>query len=182
MPRLQSILYLVLLSALTPTLGQGQTAERLSFQLFLSELRPGTMAIKQHCALVFPDHRFHLETASIKHGRDLDRKVYEGDLSEADWRALGAILDAKELKGLKVAPALTSPVMQDVHIFNISVARDGKFQNLEFLNDKSRKPYDSELKPLLQWWKSLNHRHIPESHAPPNRQCALSNNNSLFAQ
>jgi hypothetical protein len=182
MPRLQWILPLILLSGLAPGMGLAQTAGGLPFQLFLSEVRPGAMATEERCTLIFPDHRFHHETASIRHGRDLERKVYEGELPEDDWRAFSAILDSKELRDLNVPRPLPAPVMQDVHILNISVAREGKFQNLEFLNDKGRKPYDSQLKPLLQWWKSFNHRPLPESHAAPNRQCSLNNNNLLFAQ
>ncbi|MBZ5596746.1 MAG: hypothetical protein LAN83_00355 [Acidobacteriia bacterium] len=173
---------MVLLLGFAPGMGQGQTANGPPFQLFLSEVQPGAMATEQRCTLVFPDRRFHYETASTKRGREFGRKVYEGELPDADWRALTAILDSEELRKLNVPRALPSPVMQDVHIFNISVAREGKFQNLEFLNDKSRKPYDSELKPLLQWWKSFNHRHMSESHAAPSHQCSLDINSTLFAQ
>src|SRR2546421_4568686 len=32
------------------------------------------------------------------------------------------------------------------------------FQNMEFINDSSRKPYDSQLKPLFHFWKSMRSR------------------------
>jgi len=37
---------------------------------------------------------------------------------------------------------------------------------MEFMDDNSRKPYDVQLKPLLQWWKSTRNRHVAASEAP----------------
>ncbi|SRR5713101_5021101 len=182
MPRLVSILCWILLPGLAMAGGPEQSSNRSAFRLRLSEVRPGGMATDQRCTLIFPDRRFHHETASSRLGRDLERKVYEGELSEADWNALTGILDRKEFHDLAV-PRIAPPlVMPDLHIYTISVARDGKFQNMEFLTDKSRKPYDSELKPLLQWWKSFYGRRMLESQAPPDAQCSPDNNSALFTE
>jgi len=182
MLRFRSILRLTLESWLIAAVALAQHSDGPAFRLVLTEVRPGNMATQLRCTLVLRDHHFHHETASITPNRDSERKVYEGELSDGEWSALNAILDGKSLRDLNVPRAFAPPVMQDVHILNISVGRESKFQNLEFLNDKSRKPYDSELKPLLQWWKSFNHRHMTESHAAPNSQCAPNQNNTLFAQ
>jgi hypothetical protein len=71
--------------------------------------------------------------------------------------------------------------MEDVHAYYISVAREKKFQNMEFLNNQSRKPYESQLKPLLQWWKRLRNAHMPESNAPPESRCVLDSTHAVFA-
>jgi hypothetical protein len=182
LPRPRSILCWILLPGLALAAGPEQSSHDSAFRLLLSEVRPGGMATDQRCTLIFADHRFHHETASSKLGRELARKVYEGELSGADWNALAGILDRKEFHDLAVPRIAPPPVMPDLHIYTISVARDGTFQNLEFLTDKSRKPYDSELKPLLQWWKSFYGRRMPESHAPPDGHCSPDNNNALFTE
>jgi hypothetical protein len=176
------VLSWILFSGLALVAGSDQSAQISAFRLLLSEVRPGGMATDQRCTLVFPDHRFHHEIASRHHGRDVERKVYEGELSEADWDTLAEILDRKEFQDLNVPRTVPPLVMQDVHVYAISVAREGNFQNMEFLTDKSRKPYDSQLKPLLQWWKSFYGRHMSESNAPPDRRCSMDTNDAVFTQ
>lgn len=169
---------LVLLAAV----GLCQAANRPGFLLFLSEVRVGGMVSDHRCTLIFPDRRFHHEVATLKHGREFSRKVYEGELSEGSWNELAGVLEDKRFKGLAVPRTLSPAVMEDSHVYTISVARDGKFQNMEFLNDKGRKPYDAELKPLLQWWKSFTHQHLTESQAAADSQCSLNAASAVFSQ
>lgn len=176
------VLLWMLILGLAPVAGSDQSAQSSAFRLLLSEVRPGGMATDQRCTLVFPDHRFHHEVATRHHGRDVERKVYEGELSEVDWNTLAEILDRKEFQDLNVPRTVPPLVMQDVHVYAISVARAGDFQNLEFLTDKSRKPYESQLKPLLQWWKSFYSKHMPASGAPPNQRCSMDTKDAVFAQ
>jgi hypothetical protein len=97
-------LCVVLVAGLMATPGSSQPANGgSSVRLLLSEVQAGTMASEQYCTLVFADHRFHSEKANRKLGKDRDRKVYEGKLSEADWDALSGILDSKEFRELNVA-------------------------------------------------------------------------------
>lgn len=182
MPRELPILCLILLSGLAALAGSDQPPNKTAFRLLLSEVQPGSMATQQQCTLVFTDRRFHHETASRKRGRDFDRKVYESELSEGDWNALSAILDSKEFRDLNVPRGVPPLVMQDSHIYTISVAREGRFQNMEFLDKKSRKPYESQLKPLFEWWKSMRGRHMSESPAPADGHCSLENNDAIFSQ
>jgi len=167
---------------LATTAASGQASNPPALRLLLSEVQPGSLSTEQYCTLVFVDRHFHMEKATLQHGRDSDRKVYQGELSEADWNALGGILDSKEFRELKVPQNVSPLVVQDSHPYNISVARDGDFQNLEFLNGKSLKPYEPQIKPLLQWWKSLRGRRLPESHTPADPRCALDNAHAVFSQ
>lgn len=148
----------------------------------LSEVQAGAMQAQQYCTVVFADHRFHYERASLHHGKDMERKIYEGEFSEADWNALSGILENKEFRDLNVPREVAPLVMQDSHVYTISVARDAHFQNMEFLNNKSRKPYESRLKPLLEWWKSFRGGHLPESKAPPDANCSLDSEHAVFSQ
>src|SRR5208282_5835326 len=148
---------------LAATAGSAQQLAHAALRVFLNEVQPGTMSAPQYCTLVYNDHRFHTERADIKRGRDTDRKVYEGQLSDTDWNTLVAIIDAKDFRDLNVPRTVSPLVMQDTHPYTISVARDNDFQNMEFLDNKSLKPYESQVRPLLQWWNSFRGRHAPES-------------------
>lgn len=143
-------------------------------RLLLYEDRPGSMASEQYCLLVFADHRFHAEKAIRRLGRDQDRNVYEGQLSDNDWNTLSSMIDSDGFRKLNVPRNSAPPVVQDAHTYAISVARNNSFQNMEFLDNKSRKPYEAQLKPLLQWWKSVRGRHMTESGVPDNRCAATS--------
>ena len=181
MTRPMTIFCVVLGISLAANAGPNEAAKGAALRLFLSEVQTGTMATEQYCMLVFVDHHFHAEKANRKMGRDRVRRVYEGQLSEADWSALGGILDSKEFRELKVPASVAPLVVENSHPYTISVARDKGFQNMEFLNNHSRKPYESQLKPLLQWWKSLRSAHLPESNASPDSRCSLDSTNAIFS-
>ncbi len=177
------IAFLFLLGlGLAATTGSSQPSPRATLKLFLNEVQPGVMSAPQYCTLVFADRHFHTEKADIKQGRDFDRKVYEGQLSDTDWSALVAIIDSQGFRDLKVPQTVPPLVMQDTHPYTISVARDKNFQNMEFLDNKSLKPFESQIKPLLQWWKLLRGRRDPESSSPPDARCALDSTHAIFTQ
>jgi hypothetical protein len=167
---------------LATTASSGQVPAKPAIRLLLSEVMPGAMSAEQYCTLVFTDHRFHSEKAIRHHGKDIERKVYEGELSEAEWNSLGGVLDNKEFRELKVPQSMPPLVMQDTHPYTISVARNGNFQNMEFLDHKSLKPYEPQVKPLLQWWKSLRGRRLPDSNAPVSEKCSLDSTHAIIAQ
>jgi hypothetical protein len=181
MTRPMTILSVVLGISLAANAGPTEPAKSAALRLMLSEVQPGTMATEQYCTLVFADRHFHAEKANRKMGKDRDRKIYEGQLSEADWNALEGILDSKQFRELNVPLTLPPLVIEDMHAYTISVARESKFQNMEFLNNKSRKPYESQLKPLLQWWKTLRSAQMPGSNAPPDSRCLLDKTHALFS-
>lgn len=162
--------------------GQNETGKGSAVRLELNEVQAGSMSSEQYCTVVFADRRFHSEKANLYKGKDSDRKVYEGTLSEADWNALGGIIDSDAFRTLNVPRGVPPLVIQEAHTVTISVARDAKFQNMEFLDDKSRKPYDSQLKPLLRWWKSFRSERVPQSQAAPDARCALDSSHAVFSQ
>jgi hypothetical protein len=162
--------------------GQSEIANGAGVRLQLNEVQPGTMASEQYCTVIFANRHFHSEKASRSRGKDTDRKVYEGELSEADWNALGGIIDSEGFRALNVPQVVSPLVIQDAHTVTISVARGARFQNMEFLDNKSRKPYDSQLKPLLRWWKSFRGERVAESKVAPDARCSLDNSNAVFSQ
>lgn len=175
------ILSVLLALGLAAVAGSREPAKDAPLRLLLSEVQPGAMGTEHYCMLVFDDHRFHAETAHrTSAGRDMKRKVFEGQLSDTDWNALIAIVDTKEFRNIKVAQSPPALVVHDTHPYNISVARQNGFQNMEFLNKDSLKPYQSEVKPLLGWWKSWRGAPMREAEAPPDNRCALTNGNAIF--
>src|SRR5947209_5526755 len=98
-----TILCCVLGIGLAAAAGLDEIAKGMAVRLLLSEVQAGSMASEHYCTLVFDDRHFHYEKASRKMGQDRDRKVYEGELSQADWDALTGILDSKEFRELNVA-------------------------------------------------------------------------------
>lgn len=182
MTRSIEFLFFVLVLGLTATAASGEQPAPAALRVFLNEVQPGAGSAPQYCTLVFADRRFHSEKAAIKTGRDTDRKVYEGQLSDAEWDSLVAIIDSPAFRDLKVPQTVPPLVMQDTHPYTISVARDKGFQNMEFLDNKSLKPFEAQVKPLLQWWKSLRGQRMPESSAPPDSKCALDSTHAIFTQ
>ncbi len=175
------VLSVVLGIGLVANAGSNEPAKGTALRVLLSEVQPGTMATEQYCTLVFADRHFHAEKANRKMGNDRDRKVYEGQLSDADWNTLEGILDSKQFRELKVPSTMPPLVFENSHPYTISVAREDKFQNLEFLDNKSLKPYESQVKPLLQWWKSWRSAHLPESNSSPDSRCILDKAHAVIS-
>jgi len=170
------------ISLVSANAGPTQPAESTALRLLLSEVQPGVMGTEHYCMLVFESRHFHAEKASRKLGKDRERKVYEGQLSGADWTVLEGILDRKEFREMKVPRSEPPLVMEDLHPYTISVAREKDFQNMEFLTEKSLRPYEPQVRPLLQWWKSLRSAHMAESTAPPDSRCTLDSTGAVFSQ
>lgn len=182
MQRTITVASLVLGMVLAGHAGSDPSPNPVPIRLFLSEVQAGSLQSQQYCALVFTDHHFHYEKASRHHGKDVNRKVYEGEFSEAEWKALETALENKEFRELHVPQEVPPLVMEESHVFTISVGRDANFQNMEFLDNKGRKPYESQLKPLLEWWKSFRGGRLTESKAPPHARCSLDNSHAIFSQ
>jgi hypothetical protein len=164
------------------SLSAQQPAAVPAYYFRLSEVKYGSMAAEQRCVVVAPDRKFHFEHANRKQGRDLTRKVYEGELSPAEWDAFLRMIEAKDFRELKVQPQMRSPIVENLDLVQISAWRDKGYQNLEFLDKKARAPYEATLKPVLAWWKEFSSRKLNASSAAASKYCAMeSNDNVLFA-
>lgn len=150
-------------------------------QVFLSEVQPGVMATEQNCMLVFADHSFHAERTNRRNGKIQEQTVYEGNLAEGDWNNLVGILDNEQFRTIHVQRTAAPLVVEDAHAYTIAVARGKETQNMEFLDNESRKPYDAQLKPLFHWWKSMRGRHMTKSDGPPDTRCGLDDSHGVFA-
>ncbi len=175
-----TILSVLLGISLLANAGSSEPANKAALRLVLSEVQPGALSSAQYCMLVFDDHNFHAEKAYSTNGKDRKRSVYQGRLSDAEWNALTAILDAKPFRDLYVPPSAPTLVTEGLHPYAISVARQKGFQNMEFMSKESLKPYRAKLKPLLEWWKSARSQSLPQSNAAVDSRCALSHPGAVF--
>jgi hypothetical protein len=180
MTRRTIIFLAILATGLSAAAGSGESGKEVGLRLLLSEVQPGALASQHYCILVFDDHHYHAEKANHKLGKDRDRIVYEGKLSEADWTALVGILESKELRELEVPPRMVPLAIQNTHPYTISVARPNGFQNMEFLTKESLKPYESQVKPLLQWWKASRGK-MAVSAMPPDSRCSLDSTDAIIS-
>jgi hypothetical protein len=182
MPRFVTLLSAAVLFAFA---GRAHAADEAAkgapLRILLSEVQSSGPGGQQYCMLVFEDHQFHAEHARRKMGKDVERKVFLGQVSDAEWKSLVGIIDAKDFRGLNVRPGPPPIVVSDPHPYAISVARDDGFQSMEFLTRDAMKPYDPQLKPLLQWWKALREQHLTESQSPADSRCALTNSAAVVA-
>lgn len=180
----RSIAVLALLLLLLPAAAQQKVPQKPGPPMLarISEVKPGALTADHRCVLILPDRRFHLERATRKRAKDLIRKVYEGEFSQAEWDQILAMLGDKDLKALSVPAARGVLVVEDMDLVTINIWRDPGYQTLEFLTKRDRAPYERTLKPLLGWWKDFARRGLSESKAPVDDSCALSgNDNMLFA-
>ena|SRR5260370_28769236 len=116
----------------------------------------------------------------LTRGHDHDRRIFEGELSESDWKTLGDILDSKDFRELNVPRDVETFVLSDSHPYSISVSRGNTFQNVEFLDSKRLKPYYPQISPLLKWWKALPSRHLSLSDGTADERCSPDRNHPLI--
>src|SRR5258708_32991675 len=103
MTRYTAILCGIFGIGLAPLLvGKNEVAKAAAVRMQLTEVQAGAMAAKQYCTVVFADRHFHSEKAARNRGKDTDRKVYEGTVSEAYWNTLGGIIDSDAFRTLNV--------------------------------------------------------------------------------
>jgi hypothetical protein len=174
---------LTLLTLFLPAAAQQKApvAKKPTLLARISQIKPGSVTTDHRCVLILPDHRFHLERATRKRAKDLMRKVYEGEFSQAEWDQLMGVLAAPDLKALTVPSTRGVLVVEDMDLITIAIWRDPGYQSMEFLTKRDRAPYERTLKPLLEWWKGFAKQGLKESNAPVSPYCALSSNDMIFA-
>jgi len=109
--------------------GNSQARGEAKLRLSLSEVQPGSMSSEHYCMLVFADHHFHAEKTNRSAGKDWEGRVYEGNLSDAEWNTLDGILESEGFRKLNVSPGYVPLAVQSAHFLAISLRREKEFQN-----------------------------------------------------
>ena len=130
------------------------------------------MGTNEMCVLIYLDGRYHAERTYRKQDEPTEKEVYEGSLSADDMQKLDHLLDAPELRALKSPLAPRRIMVDDLHLVQISIARQEGIQELRYETDAIRKHDDARLKPLLEWWKSLRSRYPAPLQEGKTTKCA----------
>lgn len=137
----------------------------------IMEFRAGSVASEMSCTVVYLDGHFYSEEETHSIGERRQASVSTGDLSPAEIQTMNQVLDGKDFR------ALTSPlqakrlVQENQHLLQISVPRENGMQDLIYENDRARRPSQTALQPVLDWWKKMKAQHPPRSRTEKITQC-----------
>lgn len=98
------------------------------------------------CMLVLSDGRYHLERVAAGHPR-----IFEGTLASPALTELQPLLTANRLVDLQQGQIESTVAGADIDQVMLTIPRAKGWQTLTFPNPKSRKPFRSELDPILKW-------------------------------
>jgi hypothetical protein len=98
------------------------------------------------CMLVSTDGHYHLERVVATHPR-----VFEGTLASPALTELEPLLTANQLADLKQSQIESTSTGGDIDQVMLTIPRPKGWQTLTFPNPRSRKPFRSEIDPILQW-------------------------------
>jgi hypothetical protein len=96
--------------------------------------------------LVLKDGRYHMERTMT--GR---AQVFDGTLGSSALAELEPLLNANALVELKQNQIESISAGEDIDQVMITIARSNGTQTLTFPSSKSRKPFKSEVDPILKW-------------------------------
>lgn len=136
-----------------------------TFVLRIAVTNKSEYNVKNMCAVVYPEGRYHLEKWTQRHGSVFaESTVLEGRVGENALQELKALLDALDLRSRpEAAPEIDFPVWQ-ADITRLSVRRGERLQQMafwEYVGAKSpgsvytpphRENGTKAIKPLRQWW------------------------------
>jgi hypothetical protein len=98
------------------------------------------------CMLVLKDGRYHMERTVP--GR---AQVFDGTLGSSALTELEPLLNASALVELKQSQIESTAGGEDIDQVMITIARPNGPQTLTFPSTKSRKPFKSEVDPIVKW-------------------------------
>ncbi len=140
-------------------MGQGTTSGTVATYPYLLHLE--TMNFDdQVCVLLLRDGQFHLEVE-----KGSRTKVFEGGLSESKMQEVQTLINEPVLRQLsekQIVPPTGAIMLDELHV---DVFRGDKWQDLFFVDDSSRRPFEHSIVPLVRWLRALPkepHREISE--------------------
>src|SRR5882672_777462 len=116
------------------------------------------------CMLVQKDGHYHLERTVAGHPR-----VFEGTLEPPNLAELEPHLNAQEIIDLKPTQIEGASPGEDVDQVMITIPRPTGWQKLIFPSSKSRKPFKTDMDPILKWLDRNKQQQNPIADAASNR-------------
>jgi hypothetical protein len=147
-PNLSAFLFVVFLLSLTLT-GQNPVVTAVTNYPYLLHLE--TMNFDdQVCVLLRRDGQFHFEVEKGDH-----TKVFEGSLSKEKLDAVETLIDDPVLRQLtekQIAAPKGEIMLDELHV---DIFRGDRWQDLFFVDDSSRRPFEHSIAPLVRWLHEL---------------------------
>lgn len=116
------------------------------------------------CMLVQKDGHYRLERTALGRSR-----VFIGTLDSSALTELEPLLTANRLVDLKQSQIETTPGGGDIDQVMITITRPNGRQTLTFSSGKSRKPFKTEIDPILKWLDRNKQKQNPIADATPSR-------------
>ena len=114
--------------------------------------------------LVLKDGRYHLERTAT--GRV---HVFEGMLEQSAFAELDPLLNSPRVADMKQSDIQATAAGDDVDQMMLTVPRATGWQSLTFPSSKSRKPFKSEIDPILKWLDKNKQPQNSMANATPTR-------------
>ncbi|HEV7219096.1 MAG TPA: hypothetical protein VGN39_09500 [Terriglobales bacterium] len=114
----------------------------------------------QVCVLLRQDGQFHLE-----HEKGSRTRVFEGALSDAKMQEVQTWINDPTLRQLtekQIVPPTGAIMLDELHV---DIFRGDRWQDLFFVDDSSRRPFEHSIAPLVRWLQALPkepHKEISE--------------------
>ena len=168
MPRMRLLLFFAL--AAIPALSQTITARTFLFRAETTTVDPYS-GMTNVCVLVYPDGKYRLERSfQSSQGGALEKKVYLDQLPPSSQKQIEEILDDQKFQQITTGPP-RGGIIKDMDMLSVSVPREHAMQNLSFETVKERKPYETSLKPLMNWMRDVQKRKVPVAKQEQSNSC-----------
>ncbi|MFZ0284730.1 MAG: hypothetical protein WAL32_05825 [Terriglobales bacterium] len=107
------------------------------------------------CILVQPDGHYRRErTFQGMSGGTPYVDIYVDTLPDDTYKRLQAILDNADFQKISTPPS-RGGVIQNMDTLIVSIPREHSMQNMYFMTANERRPYEKDLKPLMNWMKDV---------------------------
>lgn len=138
-------LFTLFLLSLTPL------ASAQSMLLFMQRIQPSDAegSGRSVCIVVYENGTYRMEQRRFSYGKEKETKVLAGEFTEEELDSLEDLLNAPELSEIHV-PLPDSRELGDEPL-NILIRREDGTQQIAFTSRKSRQPFATALRPILDW-------------------------------
>jgi hypothetical protein len=124
------------------------------------------------CILVQPDGHYRRErTFQGMSGGTPYVDIYMDALPDDTFKRLQAILDDTDFQKIHTPPS-RGGVIPNMDTLIVSIPREHSLQNMYFMTVNERKPYEKDLKPLMNWMKEVEKRKVRALKEKTSDNCA----------
>jgi hypothetical protein len=124
------------------------------------------------CILVQPDGHYRRErTFQGMNAGTPYVDIYLDTLPDDSFKRLQAILDDPDFQKIDTPPS-RGGVIQNMDTLIVSIPREHSLQNMYFMTANERRPYERDLKPLMNWMKEVEKRKVRAIKEKTSDNCA----------